>query len=78
GRSVSFNIEIDPQILNLVADDDYITIWQVYRENSINHHDGGTNAPVMLKKNMFVDNKIKIEVNMDKAGQYENGVYYVN
>ncbi|MFB5417361.1 Rib/alpha-like domain-containing protein [Enterococcus avium] len=78
GRPVSFNIEIDPQILNLVSDDDYITIWQVYRENSINHHDGGSNAPVMLKKNMFVDNKIKIEVNKDKAGQYENGVYYVN
>ncbi|WP_317986474.1 Rib/alpha-like domain-containing protein [Enterococcus faecium] len=78
GRPVSFNIEIDPQILNLVSDDDYITIWQVYRENSINHHDGGSNAPVMLKKNMFVDNKIKIEVNKDKAGQYGNGVYYVN
>ncbi|MGL9811046.1 hypothetical protein IGJ45_000945 [Enterococcus sp. DIV0574] len=78
GRPVSFNIEIDPQILNLVSDDDYITIWQVYRESSINHHDGGSNAPVMLKKNMFVDNKIKIEVNKDKAGQYENGVYYVN
>ncbi|WHK64261.1 Rib/alpha-like domain-containing protein [Enterococcus faecalis] len=78
GRPVSFNIEIDPQILNLVSDDDFITIWQVYRENNIEHHDGGSNKPVMLKKSMFVDNKIKIEVNKDKAGQYENGVYYVN
>ena len=78
GRPVSFNIEIDPQILNLVSDDDFITIWQVYRESNIEHHDGGSNKPVMLKKSMFVDNKIKIEVNKDKAGQYENGVYYVN
>lgn len=78
GRPVSFNIEIDPQILNLVSDDDFITIWQVYRENNIKHHDGGSNKPIMLKKSMFVDNKIKIEVNKEKAGQYENGVYYVN
>ena len=78
-RPVSFYVEIDPQILKLVSDEDYITIWQVYRESHISHHDGGRdNPPIMLKKDMFVNNRIKIEVNKEKAGTYDNGTYYVN
>lgn len=31
----------------------------------------------MLKKDMFVNGRIEISVDADKAGQYENGIYYV-